>query len=672
MAGARMLAVGLAVALLALLAAAPASALPRTISWASPPGLGGPFPATSGVDLVSTNGVSDVCGNRRELIDPGLQTLFGASTPDGSRAFFTTTDQMAAGDTDGQRDVYEFSAGTTKLVSPTALGHQFLLACSTDGSRVFFHNGADLFQHTGGVTTQVNVSETGELNNAIADNMAISADGTKVVFDTFESLTADDTDPFPPKLDVFERSGTDTQLVTPGTGLGTGLAGISADGSRIYMNSNDQMAGNDPSTSSDVYVSQNLGAPTVVSIDPSTGDAAGGSSFFRSATPDGGHVFFTTNTAIDADDDLSDGDIYDRNGSATTWITEPDPGRPEGSFPFFSFSSPNAGLVYFTSDAALKSSDSDGQNDLYLRTATGLVHITKQVAGAATSAVENCAELAVARGCASTDGTKYFLSTQERLLAADTDPNEDIYRFTAPAGPLQLVSGTGTTENRLGGASANGNRAIFTTGDRLQPCRDGDASDSDVYEWDNGSLTLVTPQVGTGLQGNVMSAISADAGTVFFTSNGRYANSDGDGNTPDLFAARPGGPSDACPGVAQPAKPIVRDVTAPKAKLSGAKTQKAGRSVSVTVACDEACVVSASGTVSVPGAAKVFKLGKAKKKSIRAGGKAKLKLKVSKKARRAIRKALRNKRKVRATIKLRVADTLGNTTRPSRKIRLKR
>ena len=114
-----------------------------------------------------------------------------------------------------------------------------------------------------------------------------------------------------------------------------------------------------------------------------------------------------------------------------------------------------------------------------------------------------------------------------------------------------------------------------------------------------------------------------------------------------------------------------KDVTAPKAKLSGAKTQKAGRSVSVTVACDEACVVNASGTVSVPGAAKVFKLGKARK-SIRAGGKAKLKLKVSKKTLRAIRRALRRKRKVRATIKLRIADTAGNTRRSSRKIRLKR
>jgi len=154
---------------------------------------------------------------------------------------------------------------------------------------------------------------------------------------------------------------------------------------------------------------------------------------------------------------------------------------------------------------------------------------------------------------------------------------------------------------------------------------------------------------------------------VFFVSNAQYAGSGNDGTLLDLFAARPSSPAPVQPIV----KPAIKDLIAPKATLSGAKTQRAGSSVAVTVKCNEACVVNATGTVSVPGAAKVFKLGKAKR-SIRAGGRAKLKLKVSKKARRAIRRALRRKRKVRATIKLRIADGAGNVTRPSRKIRLKR
>ena len=681
MARARRLVVGLVVALLALLAATPASALPRTISWASPHGAGGPFAGTTGVELVSSNAASEVCGVRREQINPNLQSIVTASTPDGSKVFFTTTDKLDAVDTDAQkRDIYEFSGGQTKLVSDgIPLGdHAYFMACSTDGSRVFFGSTAllflELWERSGGGTTQVNVGPTAGTNNSSAGRVAISADGTKVVFDTLESLTADDADS-PAASDVFERSGGTTKLVSkPGTQeVGTTLAGVSADGNTIYMDSSDQLAAEDTNAGSDVYAAQSLGNPTVVSLDPVSGLAAGGSSFFRGATPSGGHVFFTTATGIDATDTDAASDIYDRNGSATTWISKPDPGRPNDNFPTFSATSPDGGLVYFSSDAALKATDTDDAYDLYLRTTTGLVHITQQVAGADFSVVGECSELGVTRGCVSTDGTKYFFSTQERLLPSDTDTNGDIYRFTAPAGPLQLVSGTGTSENRLGGVSENGTRAVFDTADRLVSCLDNDNGASDVYEWDNGTLNLVTPPLGTSEQGNVFASMSADGATVFFASNAQYAGSGNDGFVLDLFAARPGGAAAVCPGAPKPVpKPLAKDVTAPTAALSGAKTQKAGKSVSVTVACDEACVASASGTVSVPGAAKVFKLGKAKKKSIRAGGKAKLKLKVSKKARRAIRKALRNKRKVRATIKLRVADTLGNATRPTRKIRLRK
>jgi hypothetical protein len=108
------------------------------------------------------------------------------------------------------------------------------------------------------------------------------------------------------------------------------------------------------------------------------------------------------------------------------------------------------------------------------------------------------------------------------------------------------------------------------------------------------------------------------------------------------------------------------DTTPPLGKLSGKKTQKLGKSVSVTVTCiDEACTASATGKASRS------KLKRARK-TIAKGHKAKLKLKLSKKARKKLKRALRKHRKVKAKIKVSLTDAAGNKRVLRRTVRLKR
>jgi hypothetical protein len=126
------------------------------------------------------------------------------------------------------------------------------------------------------------------------------------------------------------------------------------------------------------------------------------------------------------------------------------------------------------------------------------------------------------------------------------------------------------------------------------------------------------------------------------------------------------------PRLIPPPPPPPADVTPPAALLSGARVQKAGRSIVMTASCgSEACTAVASGYVSVPGAARVFKLRSAKKR-IAARSKVKMRLRVSKRAQRAIRRALRGKRKIAARIKLRVADAAGNARTTRRTVKLRR
>jgi hypothetical protein len=123
----------------------------------------------------------------------------------------------------------------------------------------------------------------------------------------------------------------------------------------------------------------------------------------------------------------------------------------------------------------------------------------------------------------------------------------------------------------------------------------------------------------------------------------------------------------------QPPAPPGPDTTKPGLTLAGKKTQKAGKTVSVVVsATTEDLYASASGTVSVPGASRVYRLKSIANRFVANGTKATLKLKVPKAALRAIKRALRGRTKVKASIKLTARDGAGNRTTGKRTIKLKR
>jgi plastocyanin len=114
------------------------------------------------------------------------------------------------------------------------------------------------------------------------------------------------------------------------------------------------------------------------------------------------------------------------------------------------------------------------------------------------------------------------------------------------------------------------------------------------------------------------------------------------------------------------------DKVAPSVKLSGKRSQAVlrRRAVVVTVAVNEAATVSAKGNVSVPGAAKVFRLKRATRK-LAAGAKAQLRLKLTKQAQRAFRRALARRVKLTARLTVTAKDAAGNTRSAKRKVRLK-
>jgi hypothetical protein len=102
----------------------------------------------------------------------------------------------------------------------------------------------------------------------------------------------------------------------------------------------------------------------------------------------------------------------------------------------------------------------------------------------------------------------------------------------------------------------------------------------------------------------------------------------------------------------------------------GRQSIRAG-AISFTAQCDEACSLEASASVSVPTASKVFRLREVKR-SLPAGKRATLKLKLSKKAVRAAKRAIRKRKRVIATVKARVANSARNASTARLKVRLTR
>jgi hypothetical protein len=116
------------------------------------------------------------------------------------------------------------------------------------------------------------------------------------------------------------------------------------------------------------------------------------------------------------------------------------------------------------------------------------------------------------------------------------------------------------------------------------------------------------------------------------------------------------------------------DTRAPFAALVSDRTQKIAKWVTTTVKCGsgEDCIVSATGKLTVPGAARVYSLTAVKRRTLKGGRSAKLKLAVPNRVRRAASKALHKRRRVRANLIVTVKDAAGNTRTLRDAIRLKR
>jgi hypothetical protein len=435
--------------------------------------VGVPEPTTGDVDLVDTSA-------------------------DGTRVIFLSDQQLAEADHDSFLDVYERSGGVTTLLSQPAPGvtssdaPAFFQGASSDGTRVFFTTTQqltgddhdtdllDVYERFGGVSTLISTSTNGidDPNTGAAGFAGASGDGTRVFFVSDRQLTSDDHDT--DLLDVYERFGGVTTLISTSTnGLddpNTGLAffqGASGDGSRVFFVSDQQLADEDHDIFQDIY--ERFGGVTTLISQPEPGVASSDAgALFRGASDDGTHVFFESTqklTDLDTDDSR---DVYQRSGGVTELVSAPagveDP--TEGDAAFVG-ASEDGTRVFFRTSQRLTAEDNDSNRlDAYERSAGTTILASKPEAGVPEP--DGDVFFFTPRGV-SRDGSRIFFQTDQRLSSDDGDVGFlDVYMSAdlapqpaaaPPAPPLPKAPAPvapNTTLKKKPGHRTASRRATFT------------------------------------------------------------------------------------------------------------------------------------------------------------------------------------------------------------------
>src|SRR5204862_518009 len=171
---------------------------------------------------------------------------------------------------------------------------------------------------------------------------------------------------FTPSPALADQSAMD--LVSTGPNGGTGVfgavfAGVSADGNKVWFETQESLVSSDTDDAIDVYErNRTTGTTTLVSTGPAGGNA-NVEAFFVGSSKDGSHVFFETDESLSPSDPDSSRDVYDRSGATSTLVSEGTADTPAS----FACASQDGSRVFFQTQESLTAGDTDTARDVYER-----------------------------------------------------------------------------------------------------------------------------------------------------------------------------------------------------------------------------------------------------------------------------------------------------------------
>ncbi len=325
---------------------------------------------------VSSSHCTRTTGDLGGVCNDPADARFEGANADGTRVYFTTTQQLVNGDTDQNRDLYEcdIPIGTPTPVgranscasfsevsgAPADADFQGVVRISTDGTRVYF------VAH--GVLAT---------NHGANDLAAVAGDDNLYVW------RKDDAHPvgvttFVGKLEPGDQKAWDTEVCcgNPGREVET-----TTDGRILIMGTSARLVAADTDTARDVYrYDADSGDIVRVSAGVDGGNADGFDASITSAvhpysfavakdraamTADGGMIVFRTAEALVPEDVNTLSDVYEWHDGRTSLISSGRPGFAGLVLGASAFVSGNGQDIYFNTPDRLSPADGDTLPDIY-------------------------------------------------------------------------------------------------------------------------------------------------------------------------------------------------------------------------------------------------------------------------------------------------------------------
>jgi hypothetical protein len=369
----------------------------------------------------------------------------------------------------------------------------------------------------------------------------VSVNGGHVFFQTHDPLPVAEgtpSDPYPPNM-LYDRTGGHTYVV-----------GVLPDGE----------------------ISETCGVRLGDGVADATGDAP---SSYGALSPDGSNVVFTL--APNEQCGSPDAGVYLREDNATTirlagegYLARSSDGSKvftEGGGEVFEYDVATGVTSTITTGGSFVASSADGSRVYYLTAGPepGLYlwdHGANILIPSAGEGFANNVFLSLGASAwdrhyavATPDGARLLFTDRDNLTGYDSREFPEAYVYDAATGAVTCVSCNPTGVPPVGGASTmasshntllpgysegqiapDGSRVFFETADAVVPQDTNGVSD--VYEWENGRIYLISS--GQGTAGSKLSGASSNGDDVFITTTDRLAPQDIE-SAAQIYDARAGG-----------------------------------------------------------------------------------------------------------------------------------
>jgi hypothetical protein len=387
----------------------------------------------------------------------GYEATFEGASADLRHVVFDANDALVAGAQANASNVYEWVAGSLRLVSvlpgPGNVAAESAGAgngeaeenieentVSADGSRIFWtDNNKQLYVREGTTTTvKLNASQrTPSLGDGSAQFRGATPDGSRVFFiDTTQLTNAPNDNGGLYEYDFSSGKLTDLSTDSSGSPEVEGVVGASEDGLSVYFVARASLAGGATAGGYNLYLSRDGVIRFIAAL--SSEDSSDWSQFpgTRTAliTPDGEHLALVSQASLTGYDNIdvntgspdSEVFVYDvGNEQLSCASCNPSGAQPVGpaSVPKGEntghtphFISDDGRRVFFDSKDVLLPSDTNGQQNVY-EYENGVVHLISSGTGEDISTFSD----------ASANGDNVFFTTRAQLVPEDTDNSSDMY-----------------------------------------------------------------------------------------------------------------------------------------------------------------------------------------------------------------------------------------------------